>query len=87
MRMILQNEKRLASRNNGVGKREGEGQSRLLVPEMAMKDKWMFVALGYGLMLAALVFLLDAESQPWWFLDRPVGNPKWAIRKTWMVQK
>jgi hypothetical protein len=60
MRMILQNEKRLASRNNGVGKRKGEGQSRLLVPEMAMKDKWMFVALGYGLMLAALAFALDA---------------------------
>jgi hypothetical protein len=60
MRMILQNEKRLASRNNGVGKRKSEGQSRLLVPEMAMKDKWMFVALGYGLMLAALAFALDA---------------------------
>jgi hypothetical protein len=27
---------------------------------MAMKDKWMFVALGYGFMLAALAFALDA---------------------------
>lgn len=43
-----------------VGKRKGEGQSRLLVPEMVMKDKWMFVALGYVLMLAALAFVLDA---------------------------
>jgi len=30
----------------------GKGDRR--VPEMAMKDKWMFVALGYGFMLAAL---------------------------------
>jgi hypothetical protein len=60
MRTILQNKKRLASRSNGVGKRKGEGQSRLLVPEMVMKDKWMFVALGYVLMLAALAFVLDA---------------------------
>ena len=30
----------------------GNGDRR--VPEMAMKDKWMFVALGYGFMLAAL---------------------------------
>jgi hypothetical protein len=27
---------------------------------MAMKDKWMFVAFGYGLLLAALAFALDA---------------------------
>jgi hypothetical protein len=27
---------------------------------MVMKDKWMFVALGYVLMLAALAFVLDA---------------------------
>jgi hypothetical protein len=60
MRTILQNKKRLSSRSNGVGKRKGEGQSRLLVPEMVMKDKWMFVALGYVLMLAALAFVLDA---------------------------
>ena len=60
MRTIHQNKKRLASRSNGVGKRRGEGQSRLLVPEMVMKDKWMFVALGYVLMLAALAFVLDA---------------------------
>jgi hypothetical protein len=60
MRTILQNKKRLSSRSNGVGKRKGEGQSRLLVPEMVMKDKWMFVAVGYVLMLAALAFVLDA---------------------------
>ena len=59
MRTVLR--LRLASRSNGVGKRrKGEGQSRLLVPEMVMKDKWMFVALGYVLMLAALAFVLDA---------------------------
>jgi hypothetical protein len=38
---------------------KGEGQSRLLVPEMVMKDKWTFVALGYVLVLAALAFVLD----------------------------
>jgi hypothetical protein len=27
---------------------------------MAMKDKWIFVALGYGLVLAVLAFALDA---------------------------
>jgi hypothetical protein len=52
--------KLLASRDNGVGKRKGKGQSRLLTPEMAMKDKWVFLAFCYGLMLATLAFAIDA---------------------------
>lgn len=60
MRTILQNKKGLASRPNGVGNPKGEGQLRSLVSEAVMKERWVFVALGYGLILAALSFALDA---------------------------
>jgi hypothetical protein len=45
---------------------------------MAMKDKWMFVALGYVLMLAALGFALDAGiAATVSFTHKPVSTPKW----------
>jgi hypothetical protein len=47
--------------SRGVGKREGGGPKHgSEFWEITMKDKWMFVALGYVLVLAALGFAVDA---------------------------
>jgi hypothetical protein len=44
-----------------AGKRESEGQDADQVSERwPMEKKWMFIAVGYALLLASLEFMLDA---------------------------
>jgi NADH:ubiquinone oxidoreductase subunit 6 (subunit J) len=42
-----------------AGKCESEGQNTDQLPEMVMKRYWMFVAIAFVLLLAALGFALD----------------------------
>jgi len=52
---------RRLSRNQWAGKREGRARTRIGFPEMAMNKKWMFVVLGYVLLLAALGVTFDGS--------------------------
>jgi hypothetical protein len=48
----------VSDKRQWVGKRESEGHNTDF-REMAMKRYWMFVVVGYVLLLAALGFALD----------------------------